>query len=163
MRAAVFAHYNSKAFVPPCLAHLKEERGQGALVAVGCDGALVGVGGAPIVVAVFGAAAVGVGVVVVELHRQATLGGVGGYGEVRQSHVGIAAVGLNDEVAAQVVAAGGSHGIDESLVEGVLHGVVLFGGRESPVALGVHLVGAGKGETSVVGCEGVGDVCPQSL
>ena len=53
----------------------------------------------------------------------------GRHGEVRQTHSWAAAVGLHYEVTAQVIAASGSHGVDESLVEGVLHVVVLLGWR----------------------------------
>ena len=93
-----------------------------------------------------------------ELHAQASLHLVGGDGEAVESVVRAAGEGLHHNVAVVVFSARLTHGIDESLVVAVLHGLLLSGGS-GPVDGG--LIGACEDEPLVVIAEIGGNAGPE--
>ena len=112
----------------------------------------------PIIVAVGLATAIVIRIVVVELHAESVLGGIGRDDQVLKAVVGIAGVSLHNEHTLGIVATCGAHGVDERLVVTVLHvGLLLCGCL--PVDL--SFVDAGKSQVRTVVLEACGNLLPQ--
>ena len=94
-----------------------------------------------------------------ELHAQAPLHLIGGDSETVEAVVGTASKSLHHEVAVVIFSTRVAHGIDESLVVTILHGLLLRSWR-SPVDR--NLIGAREDQFLAVVTEIGGDGSPQS-
>lgn len=155
-RDSVFADDDRNAVVHPLGADLGEETVDIALLGPGA-GALRRIRRAPIQTAAGRIQRVVVRVVEMDLDHEPVGDRVRRHVQEVDAVLHVGVVGLHDERARGVVAAGSAHGIDEGLVVRLLDGVVLGGRR---VVVGADFVGAGEQHALVVVFEGVGDLGP---
>ena len=161
VRHAPLSYHDTQALVAPGVHHLVEEVGHRLLIAVTCLAILL-VGIAPVIV--LHATGIIPWLVVMELHAHIVVGvalDVTRNDEIAivDTKLRVAHVGLNDEMTLHIVAARGTHHVDEDLVVGVLHFEVLCSWL-APVVLDMHLVGTCEGEASIVVGKLGSDVLP---